>query len=223
VSPRPVLHISEILKWADAHFERTGKWPKERSGRVAEPLNEKWCNIDLALRVGIRGLPGGWSLAQLLAERRGVRNRGRLPKFTHKKILAWADAHRKRTGRWPYVKSGPIADALGETWLAVGAALYQGRRGLKGGSSLAKLLFKRRGVRNSKALPKLTHKRILAWADAHHKRTGRWPNLNSGPITDAPGEKWGWVSEALYQGQRGLKGGSSLAQLLAKHRGVRNI
>ncbi len=36
--------------------------------------DEKWMNIDLCLARGFRGLPGGWSLAQLLDEFRGKRN-----------------------------------------------------------------------------------------------------------------------------------------------------
>jgi hypothetical protein len=65
-----------------------------------------------------------------------VGNRARLPRITAKKILAWADAHHRRTGRGPSCESGPILDAPGETWLAVQMALVQGLRGLRGGSSL---------------------------------------------------------------------------------------
>ncbi len=56
--------------------------------------------------------------------------------------------------------------------------------------------------------------RILSWTDAHHARTGRWPNYDSGPIMDAPGETWAAVQMALTLGRRGLPGGSSQARLL---------
>src|SRR5436309_357023 len=82
-------------------------------------------------RRGLRGLPGGSSLARLLAERRGVRNHLALPKMTIAGILAWADAHHARTGRWPGRASGAIADAPGETWTAVDGALAHGGRGLR--------------------------------------------------------------------------------------------
>jgi hypothetical protein len=144
------------------------------------------------------------------------------PELSVSQVLAWADAHHRRTGRWPQVVSGPIAHSLGETWRAIDSALRHGRRGFPGGSSLARLLAQRRGVRNSQDLPPLTRETILAWADAHHRRTGAWPSLESGPIADAPGERWNAVDQALRQGGRGLAGGSSLAQLLAQERGIRN-
>jgi hypothetical protein len=59
---------------------------------------------------------------------------------------------------------------------------------------------------------------ILAWADAHHGRAGRWPHNRSGPIPEAPGESWNAVNLALYLGRRGLPGGDSLAKLLDRHR-----
>ena len=31
---------------------------------------------------------------------------------------------------------------------------------------------------------------ILRWADAHHDRTGEWPDITSGELFDAPNEKW---------------------------------
>ncbi len=218
----PPLSEAQILAWADAFHARYHRWPKKDDGRIADNLNEKWLNVDMALRLGLRGLPGGSSLARLLALRRGVRNHMALPPLSREQILTWADAYRRRTGCWPDRNSGPIPEAPGETWLAVQVALQQGHRGLPGGSSLAGLLAEERGVRNQATVPPLSPERILAWADAHHRRTGRWPRSTSGPVTDAPGETWLAIQTALQKGQRGLPGGSSLARLLAEHRGVRN-
>jgi hypothetical protein len=65
---------------------------------------------------------------------------------------------------------------------------------------------------------------VLAWADAHRARAGCWPNAFSGPIPEASlGTNWRQVDNALRYGLRGLPGKSSLAQLLAEHRGHRNI
>src|SRR5204862_6880327 len=102
--------------------------------------DEKWQNIDSALRLGLRGLAAGSSLARLLAEHRGKRSRKDLPSYNTKQILAWADAHFARTGTWPNGNSGPVVEAQGETWTAVEVALNHGQRGLPGGSSLADLL-----------------------------------------------------------------------------------
>ena len=68
-----------------------------------------------------------------------------------------------------------------------------------------------------KAKP-LMEEQILAWADAHHGRTGRWPNTRSGSVAGAPGQTWNAVNTALYAGYRGLPGGDSLAKLLGRHR-----
>jgi hypothetical protein len=44
----------------------------------------------------------------------------------------------------------------------------------------------------------------------------------SGPIPGTVGETWGAVAQALIVGGRGLREPSSLARLLAHHRGARN-
>jgi hypothetical protein len=219
---RPVLYFSDIFRWIDEFQKRMKRWPRRDDGLIQGSLGVTWTAVDLALKKGLRGLPGGSSLPQLLAEHRGVRNRMRLPHYTLSKILRWADGHRKRTGRWPTTHSGPVLGAPGETWLAVGSALRQGTRGMGGGTTLARLLQQHRSTRNHMALPPLTGSQILAWADAYHQRTGRWPTRTSGPIPEAPGEKWLGVSTALSEGYRGWPGGLSLAKFLAKHRGVRN-
>jgi hypothetical protein len=218
----PGLTIEQILTWADAFHERTGRWPHPNSGTIPEAPEESWTAINHALKRGSRGLPAGRSLAELLAIERGVRNRVSLPRLSRQRILAWADAHHQRTGKWPTADSGPIPECPGETWLTVREALRKGRRGLRGRSSLAQFLERHRARRNIQALPPLSHKKILAWADAHQERTGKWPNVNSGAVQDAPGERWASIDDALRQGHRGLSGGTSLLRLLVKKRGVRN-
>jgi hypothetical protein len=221
-SDLPDLSVEQILFWADAFQDRTGEWPQIESGPIPEAPGEKWSAVDSALKNGRRGLPGGSSLARLLSEQRGMRSHLHQPRFSRKQILAWADAHRRRTGGWPTADSGPIADAPGETWAQVDLALRNGHRGVRGGSSLARLLAEQRGKPNHLDLPPLSYKKIVAWAEEHHKRTGKWPNVNSGPVHDAPGETWGLIDNALRAGQRGLPGGSSLLRLLVRKRGLRN-
>lgn len=217
---RTELTIEQILAWADAYYQRTGNWPDKKSGKVWEPPDETWINIDAALQQGLRGLPRGLSLAKLFAKYRGRRNRKALPPYTVAQILKWADAHHARTGQWPRSFDGPIPDTNGETWTAVDIALNHGQRGMPGGSSLAQLLTAKRGVKNKKIRPRLTVKQILLWADDHKKRTGNWPTTDSGPIPGSAGETWLAVDKALRSGRRGLPC-SSLAKLLQTHRGVR--
>ena len=211
----PPLTEDRILEFADKYRESTGRWPSNGSGKVD---GSSWAAINRALTLGNGELPGGSSLAQLLAKRRGKINQGALPQLSEEQILAWADDHRKRTGKWPAVKSGPVSTVPGETWARINGALTEGYRGLPGGSSVANLLEKRRGFRNPAKLPKLNERQILAWAKAHFKRTGKWPTRESGAVQEAPDENWAAISGALAVGNRGLPGGSSLAKLIASRK-----
>jgi hypothetical protein len=140
------------------------------------------------------------------------------PKLTIVMILAWADDHYLRTGEWPRVASGWVHGVGGgQTWANINYALWSGRRGLPGRDSLARLLIRERGAYNRIIRPPLAVEQILAWADAHHERTGDWPGVLSGPIPEAPGENWRAISDALHHGNRGLPGGDSLRRLLTRH------
>ena len=220
----PRLTISQVLSWADAHHARHGHLPKLKSGVIPEAPGLSWKHIARALRRGEDDLPGGTTLRALMAEHDRARYRPPRPALTEERILAWADAHHARTGEWPNLRSGPIVEAPGESWAMMHRALKLGRRGLPGGSSLARLLHHRRGIRycDARNRPPLTIPQVLSWADAHHARTGRWPTLDSGPIPEAPDEKWRAVNASLYMGGRGLPGGSSLHRLLVRERGVQD-
>jgi hypothetical protein len=191
-----------------------GDWLTEHSGAVDGTGGERWKYIDAALRLGLRGLPGGETLPQLLGRRCGVRTWSTMQALTEAGILAWADAEHARSGNWPTADTGPIREAPGESWNAVDVALRGGGRSLPGGSSLAQLLAEHRGVRNKANLPPLTIELIAVWGRAHHQRKGEWPTPESWPVEDAPGETWRGIDQALHNGHRGLAGGSSLYQLL---------
>src|SRR5207237_1191589 len=126
-----------------------------------------------------------------------------------------------RSGAWPMCTSGTIAESGGETWRGVDKAMRNGRRTLPGGFSLAQLLADQRAARNHLALPRLTVKQLLLWADAHRRRTGKWPHARMGAIPEAPDESWKNINAALRDGRRGLAGGSTLHRLLAEHRDAR--
>jgi hypothetical protein len=115
-----------ILLWVDRFHRRTGRWPKLTDGAIPGAGGETWLRVNAALFHGHRGLPGGSTLAGLLAERRGVRNRMALPPLSVRDILAWADSFRARTGHWPTSRSGPIPEPPENTWACVQAALSGG-------------------------------------------------------------------------------------------------
>jgi hypothetical protein len=225
----PPLPIKQILKWCDEFHKKAGTWPKNSSmpGKHIPGSNgDTWLAVDSSLRAGRRGLPGGSSLAMLLAEERGVRNIHDLPRLTIDQILKWADAFKRSTGRWPKLDDwrDAIPSTGGETWGNVFQAVANGLRGLPGGFTFWELLTKRRGFRNINRLPPLTEVQILEWADAYFKRHGQWPACRSKPqlIPNTLGERWFNVHQALLKGLRGMRHGSSLARLLARHRGVPN-
>src|SRR5437764_440354 len=93
-----VLSLREVLTWASAYRESTGKWPTKRAGDIPGSFGETWAAVDAALRDGTRGFPGGSSLAQLLAEEFGARRPHHLPSLAEEVILAWADAWHEHTG-----------------------------------------------------------------------------------------------------------------------------
>jgi hypothetical protein len=63
---RPPLCVERILDWADAHYARTGEYPRPNSGPVVDAVGENWASLNNALYCGFRGLPGGDSLPRLL-------------------------------------------------------------------------------------------------------------------------------------------------------------
>ncbi|MEO8496642.1 MAG: hypothetical protein ABI614_16360 [Planctomycetota bacterium] len=217
----PKLSNAKILRWADAHRAATGEWPHGNSGPVhAGPdvsPGETWRRIADALRIGIRGLSPGYTLRQLLTDKRG---RTAYKRLTVAQILRWADAHKQRTGSWPAIESGCVAESPKDTWAAINAALKNGRRGFPGGSSLSKLLLQKRKAWNKTTRPKLTIEKILMWADAHHRKTGEYPSSQCGAVSAAAGESWNCINWNLLCGGRGVGPGTSLARLLSKHRGV---
>ena len=210
----------EILKWADAFHARHRRWPRKVDPRVAG-MKWSWTAINHMIRRNGCGIEGVHTLAQLLARMRGKRNVKQLAPLSMAEILRWADLFYFRTGRWPVRHDGPVMpradETWHETWDTVDSALRVGRRGVRGGSSLARLLKARRGAvyRPPPRLPPLTVPQILRWAYAHHRRTGTWPARFSGRVVDARGETWESIDEALKHGRRGLPQGT-LARLLAE-------
>ena len=217
----PKFSYRQILNWADAHHARLGRWPRKSDGPIVEAPGETWNAVNMALRDGQRGLPGGSTLALLLSKARNVPRKQPRPRLGVRQILRWADRHYRQTGNWPTRSSGPIPRSACDTWLAVDKALRNSRRGLRR-SSLPKLLSHSRNVDRHQRRPPLTISLVLEWCDAHYARTDRWPRFTSGKIVAGGSETWQRVHNALLKGKRGLPGGKTLAKLLAERRKVRN-
>jgi hypothetical protein len=246
------LTVERILSWADAFHAAHGQWPSGRvdlgSGPVEGAPGETWQGINRALVLGGRGLPGDSSLAELLAEHRGVPLSDMGPKAFADKVWAWEQEQfpvRRPRRRIPEEYRRPkltIANIL--AWAdahhrATGEWPHNRMGPVQGipfeytwrviDSSLAKGL---RGLPGASSLaqlldehrtmgPPLTVDQILTWADAHHTATGRWPTFTSGPVLGAEDETWARLDTLLRTGGRGLRPGLNLLLLLEKHRRVR--
>jgi len=223
---REPLTIEQILRWVDSYFDRFGEWPTGSSGEVIDAPGETWSAIDASLIQGHRGLPKGSSLPLLLAEHRGKRHVKLLPDFDLARINVWVLNHYTRTGRLPRVADGPIAEAPDESWSIIDNAFRYGRRGLanSGYGTLKAFLdsFFSRDDFGQRVLlkPRLYINTILKWADAYHARTGKWPNINSGDVPEAPGETWRKINHDMSRGCRGIHPKTSLARVLEQRRGL---
>ncbi len=224
---RRSFSVAQILRWVDPWIAENGRRPTSDSGAIPGSGGLDWSDVNQALRKGGGVLRGGSSLAELLTEERPGWGR---PPITEKQILFWADSYHRREGRWPRPVSGPVLESPGDSWHMLDTALRKGLRTLPGDSTLAELLLTHRGdttrrVNRPKLKPRVRLPfeipTIVAWADAHRARTGKWPCGRSGAIPEAPPTTWGAVQYALRRGTRGLPCGSSIALLLSQHRGIR--
>jgi hypothetical protein len=189
---RSQLTIDQILAWADEYHRQHGSWPHMTAGPI-EGTTETLSGVNFALYRGRRGLTGKASLAGLLREHRGVVVRQNA--LDEETIFQWATAHYGQTGNWPSTKSGAVHGVQGETWNAIHDALLTGRRGLHGGSSLAKLLADH-GVHREDAR-KLRPTEILKWADSFLREHGHWPYADSGRVAESPKDTWLAIDAAL--------------------------
>jgi len=141
-------------------------------------------------------------------------------RVTVPQVLAWSDAYHAQHDRWPTRRSGEIPGSR-YTWSVINSSLYYGHHGLPKGLTLARFLKEHRGVQLPQPPAPLSEEQIATWADAFFASNGKLPTGNSGRI---PGtrETWSSVIHALARGNRGLRTRSTLGQLLARQRGVRN-
>jgi hypothetical protein len=110
--------------------------------------------------------------------------------------------------------------------MGIDRSLRIGRRGLPEGLSLPKILdacrdlFRGKSRRPKKIRPseRLEIERIVIWGRMHIRRTGSWPNRDSGAVRGEQGVTWAAIDAALKRGHRGLPGGSSLAKLFRERR-----
>ena len=207
------IRIEQILEWADAHYAKHGKWPVSSLGGIPG-TGQTWVSIDSCLRYGCRGLPGGNSWRGCLRNTVvSVPDKGRVYPMSR----FWRGPTRtlplRENGLLNHPDRSQVRGRLGVPsplpWRGPVAGYDEGthwrdcwRSGAVCGTTSAFRNWLSSGY--------------LAWAEAHHKATGRWPACRSGPIAQSSAETWMAIEQALRKGSRGLPGGSSLAKLLRK-------
>lgn len=193
-----------IWGWMQDHYRENGKWPS-----VNTP--GRWSVLDNRLRKGRFGLPGGSSLAKL----RG--NLGSEQPLTEAQIYECIQDYYSKTGRWPAASTICPASPYG-SWPAIDMALRLGRRGLPGGSSIAKLrggvLTRAGSLTKRGASNQLTFDQIYEWMLDHKMSHGVFPNCEM--KTKVGDTNWRAIDSALRLGSRGLPGGSSIAKFRKK-------
>jgi len=201
----------QIVGWATTFKKAEGRWPTTREyRRLVAGQTCGWKRLDQRLRTQ------GTTLARLLRAASGrpatrPPNRTTISKL---EILKQCDAHFARTGQWPTRRTSP-------EFRSFDGGLRMGCRGLgKGGDTLAGLLSRERGYQplNLTKPPPLSEAEIIEDARYHLRVTGRLPTKKSGPVLNAPNDKWSSRHAALRDGSRGLAGAPrSLRQLFEKH------
>lgn len=180
-----------------------------------------WWSIHQALTKGLRGLPGGSSLAKERDALVGARRRGRL---TRQGIIDAVMAHHRDHGSWPRFTTTGTISGLGYSWSGVGRALRDGRvASFPKGSSFTKLVMECQG--RSAPAP-LTIAMVRKAVRAFYEANGTWPSRSAPGEVPVIGGKWMTLGTALSEGLRGLpKQGTdgrplSLARIVAQLSGV---
>ena len=211
------LEIEQVLTLMREHLERAGTIPTRRSGPIEGLSGWTWVMLDVALRDGRIDGTGKTSLPRLAAEHFDHRNVGELPPLTIDLILDKMRDFQRSHGRFPNCNDGLVEGMSGDTWKNWNASLQKGYRGLRKGSTLARLRKEHLGDRNRSDLSPLSETFIVECMKFYKMRHGRLPTAQSGPVEGMLGETWLNWDFALRDGYRDLPGESSLAMLKEKH------
>jgi hypothetical protein len=113
-----------VLAWGDAHYARTGRWPHGDAGHIDGQPGQTWGAVNVALRRGLRGLPGGDSLARLLDRHHATRRSPARAPWT----AAEDDLVRTRVAREVAERTGRSPRAVSRRRYALGIRSVHGGR-----------------------------------------------------------------------------------------------
>jgi len=213
----------EILQAMKSHDERLEAWIDRVALDPSVASSGQEAPVDMG---GLSDLSVRDIVSAVRLETQAGQDERRAPPLDEQEIVRWAQGWHEDWGRWPTKHWEPPKNWEGtpeqwrmatpyagreEKWKYLNLCLSIGRRGLPGGSSLAKLL------RHLKKRPEtVSERQIRSWARAFFEEVGRWPNRHDGPTLKYSGYDVSWKGwdRALDRGLYGLPGGSSLSQLL---------
>ena len=231
-----------LVQWIQWFKEKEGRcpgqddpivWIKNEDGGWTEAPNEKWHNLNMALRRKSRGLKieGVSSLLDLIEKHH-------LNDLSVTQLIDWIRLfHEKEKGkRWPTQRDKTVWDkdekgewkvVPHESWNAIDASLRNQRRGLVGVAQSLSIFRDICGLNDD-----LTEHMLLQWVKWFKEKIGRYPNTTDkedgsvwikgmdGKWITVPGENWNAIDQALINEARRvrkIKGAYSLLSFLQKH------
>lgn len=215
-----ILDEETVFSWAQTYREHMGHYPHVGSGKITKFVPDAetahtWESLNREFSRQSEYFSAGLTLATFIESYHRMH-----VKLTEKKIMHWANVHKRKKGCLPNRHSGPIMhpSAAPDTWADAHSALLLGLRGLHGGKTLEEMLSSY--VEDQITI---TETQILTWVDAHKKQSGSYPvNATFGEIPESNGQTWNSIDFALKKGLYGLpkrKPSDSLYWFISRHRG----
>ena len=235
---------AELLEWIRAYREKTGEWPsisnkdvwhKDAAGQWHITPKVNWSQVDSWLRIGIWGLEGGSTLAQL-RQKNGLCDPYEFGTISEAQVMLWTKLYHEKTEEWPKQVSKDVwqKDEAGQwqimpglNWSQIHLWFNQGLRGFPGGYTLSDLRQKN-GLCDPYEFGQVSENKIISWMRQFEEKTGKWPKQSDKEVWEKDEEgKWraiprlNWSALELWlrQGMRGLPGGSTVSQLRKRHFG----
>ena len=197
------LNHEVVTGWIINHVIQYKKWPgRNTTTKIKDFPHETWAAIDLALRVGTRGLPGRSSLHILANE------------FVYKKALEFV----KNRGYPPHALSGSVDGFPGLTWDIINQAFRNDQSANK--KTLFDFLGEKGLIKNYK---KSFAQRdiLLAVEEYRNDHDLNLPDYTSGPVTlPESGTKTSWktINKSLKRGDvDGVPAGTNLHLFLLEN------
>lgn len=180
-------------------FARTGNWPTKRSEDATSDFGrpETWRAVDESLRLGLRGLSGGSSVAQVFVSKTDTDDDlivSAVQEFVAEKGKPPGSKDKLPVFTTPRCPEGSTLSAIS-------------RRRMKQGLGSVHDLLRDRGlallVTHEEYVTEVAISSVESAILSFRRETGRWPSQLSGDATAYFGFCWSWVMCSKYLANRG--------------------